>query len=195
MGKVRKLVEELNTLPASEHKKLFASIDLVSPRYLNVQGFNPRGNVETDVNFQRSFNAFYQVRRNAAWRKHFYCLFAQLRKPSMGKHRNFQYILNELHVRTGMWEYSFSTKLLHTLDPMQPIIDKRVLTLLCLPKKNWKTTEPFLEHYREVAQSIAYLAKKTKRLLRDFDRTLPHLKHISVTKKLDLILWRYRREL
>lgn len=189
MGKLYQLIEELNTISTSKRKELFINIATASPRYQNIMAF--RGNVAANPNFQLTFNGFYQVRRNSAWRKNFYSIFATLRKHGTGKKQNLKYILNEIHSRTGRWEYSFSTKLLHTLDPNQPIIDKRVLMLLCLPKKNWKTMEPFIKHYEEVKLSIVYLAKNMKGLLRDFDRNLPTLKHISEIKKIDFILWRY----
>lgn len=51
---LRGLVEELNALTYAQRKGLFESIDKVSHRYLAV--LDIKGKVETDPDFQRSFN-------------------------------------------------------------------------------------------------------------------------------------------
>ena len=57
--------------------------------------------------YQKKFNYFYQVRRNAEWREKFYSLFY---KYSKERNADFADILNALFKRTGMIEASFSSK-------------------------------------------------------------------------------------
>ncbi len=76
--------------------------------------------------YERNFNYFYQVRRNAEWRGKFYALFYS----SRDKEVDFAYILNELFNRTGRVEASFASKLIATLNPSLPIIDRHVLSYI-----------------------------------------------------------------
>jgi hypothetical protein len=74
--------------------------------------------------YERNFNYFYQVRRNAEWRKKFYALFYGMR----GNDVSFEHILRTLLAETGKVEASFSSKLAATLDPTLPVIDRHVLS-------------------------------------------------------------------
>ncbi len=55
--------------------------------------------VSTDADFQRYFDSYYKIRRNAAWRESYYQLFESIRQtPDC---ITFDYILDELYQRTG----------------------------------------------------------------------------------------------
>ena len=47
-------------------------------KYKQIMETVRKTDVSTDLNFQRAFNAFYRVRRNAEWRKAYYSLYACL---------------------------------------------------------------------------------------------------------------------
>ena len=88
--------------------------------------------------FQRTFNSYYQVRRNNKWRESFFKFYNEAKKERY----SFDRIIQELFSRTGQVEASFSSKMLATIDNSKPILDRRVLRFLNLeltgtsPKKN-----------------------------------------------------------
>lgn len=81
-----------------------------------MQRFN-KVDVSQDKDFQREFNGFYIVRRNAEWRKIYYDLFESMRTGPA----TFSKIINFLFEKTGNIEASFSSKMLATMNPDMPI--------------------------------------------------------------------------
>ena len=75
------------------------------------------------LSFQRRFNGFYVVRRNREWRQMFFRLLEQHKAGSV----SFGSTLRTLHEKTGRVEASFASKLVATIDPLQPVIDSVVL--------------------------------------------------------------------
>jgi len=93
-------------------------------QYLEIMALLPAVDVSSDQDFQRKFNAFYRIRqRPREWYQKYYHLMQLLKesKPS------FEEVLDQLHSAMGRYEPSFSSKLVATLDPEQPIWDKYVL--------------------------------------------------------------------
>ena len=85
--------------------------------------------VSQDEDFQRIFNGFYTVRRNAEWRNAYYRLFEEMKQVDSA---DFDTILDEMYRQTGNVEASFSSKMLATLRPEMPIWDKYVVQNLGL---------------------------------------------------------------
>ena len=92
--------------------------------------------VSSDLDFQRTFNGFYRVRRNAEWRKVYYNLFENVK----GSNPSFEYIIRTMYEATGNIEASFSSKMLAMINPEMPIWDRYVVQNLCLNMKG-KTKE------------------------------------------------------
>jgi hypothetical protein len=81
-------------------------------------------NSESETKFRRKFGNFYRIRgRDAPWRHAYFDLLVQMR----GKPLDFRDCLSRLQSATGQVEASFASKLLATLDPTRPVIDKIVL--------------------------------------------------------------------
>ena len=91
--------------------------------YEELMSVAPVTDVARSAEFQRKFNAFYRVRRNAEWRECCYRLFEQAKK----EHFSFADIIGALLSETGNVEASFSSKMLATLDETKPIWDQYVL--------------------------------------------------------------------
>lgn len=147
--------------------------------------------VSADADFQRTFNYFYQVRRDESWRKEYYVLFEKMKHA---QDISFPAIITELYHSTGKLEASFSSKMLATLDPSEPIWDSRVCTLLDL-KVTGKTKEEELQNiialysrlenwYVEFLQT-----DNAKECIAKFDKLLPKYTWLSGTKKIDYLLW------
>ena len=107
-------------------KRLAASLGLES--YEEIMTCACQTNIETDVDFQRTFNAFYRIRRNEEWRKVYYHLFEELKENTP----SFECIIRYMYEKTGNIEASFSSKMLATLCPQKPIWDRYVVENLGL---------------------------------------------------------------
>ena len=146
--------------------------------------------VSCDPEFQREFNGFYRVRRNAEWRKSYYQLFERAKKESY----SFGDVVGSLYVYTGSIEASFASKMIATIDPGKPIWDRYVLQNLGLELKG-KTPLEKVKSADEIFHRIeewyaAYL--KTEEALENiavFDQTLPGYKWLTDIKKIDYLLW------
>ena len=149
--------------------------------------------VSMDTNFQRTFNGFYGVRRNAEWRKVFYDFFEESKKKSV----SFEEILMYLYEETGNVEPSFSSKLFATLDSNKPIWDRYVTQNLQM-KLEGKTKGDRIKNairlYDDIETWYSEFLKtnKAKECIAAFDSALPNYSWISDIKKVDAILWSIR---
>lgn len=73
-------------------------------KYLWLQAEVGRRDVSNDAVFQRRFNGFYRVRRNADWRKRYF----RLMEESKAGGAHFTHVLRTLHAATGRYEASFA---------------------------------------------------------------------------------------
>ena len=60
--------------------------------------------VSADLDFQRTYNGFYRIRRNAEWRAAYYGLFEEIKNSNP----TFEQIIRTLYRDTGNIEASFS---------------------------------------------------------------------------------------
>ena len=186
----KKALGKFKNLTKEGWDSLFASIKKEEDRYLSILNF--QGDVSQNQEFQRWFNGFYQIRRNMRWRRPFYNYFQELR-TSTERNLRIDSILERIHRDTGRWEYSFSTKMLHTLDATKPIIDSKVMALLGISFHGQREISNFVPHYSQY-EAIANTLLSTKTVqekLAEFDRKLPRLKNIPKLKKLDFIMWKF----
>lgn len=162
-------------------------------KYKQIMETVRKTDVSTDPDFQRTFNAFYRVRRNAEWRKAYYYLFETVKdsKPS------FESIIRTIYEATGNIEASFSSKMLATINPDKPIWDRYVMQNLCLNIKG-KTKEDQLKcavglydqmtsWYNDFLQT-----ENGRECIAQFERTLPGYVWMSDVKKMDFFLWSMR---
>lgn len=161
-------------------------------KYLWIQNELYKRNVFKDREFQKKFNGFYRIRRNLTWQNEFY----RLLENSKSTPTDFKTTLNKLHKKTARMEASFVSKLIATLDPKQPIIDKVVFTNLglTLPSINTKNREVIIcELYQTLHKELSsYLKTENgKYLVNQFNKSYP-LAKITHMKMLDLVLWQTR---
>ena len=149
--------------------------------------------VDVSGEYQKKFNYFYQVRRNAQWREDFYALFFRYSK---GKNADFADILKTLHVKTGKIEASFASKFAATIDPELPLIDRHVLSHIerKLPSSQWSPADrmfAIIELHDAMRKEFAAFLSDTpsgKHLIKRFKAEYPKVK-ISEMKMLDFVLW------
>ena len=89
-------------------------------KYEYIMNAVQQGDVSQNLDFQRVFDGFYKVRRNAAWRKVFFDLFEEVRKnaPAVAGDpaASFDKVITALRQATGNVEMSFSSKLLASVN-------------------------------------------------------------------------------
>ena len=147
------------------------------------------GDFAQDPEFRRHFNRFYRVRRDPQWRDSFYGLMRRGRRDPL----EFRAVLDALHTVTNRYEASFASKLVATLDPSKPVIDRFVLknTGLRLPAPAAANrAERICQVYEELISGFsAFLNSEPGHYLVDqFKRTYPDATVTNV-KMLDLVLW------
>lgn len=178
------------------HIDIFATLAVFNTKeleqYLSIMEKVELVDVSSDSDFQREFNYFYKLRRNAEWRAVFYCLFEECKSI---KDISFERILYTLYERTGYIEASFSSKLLATLNPDMPIWDSIVLSRFGLKPSTSTNKNIRLENTVAIYQAIVRWYREflqtpdVQVFLSGFDDAFPEFSTISATKKVDFILW------
>ena len=160
--------------------------------YLIQEKFN-NINFQKDLIFQKKFNGFYKIRRDAEWRESFYDIFQNSRSTVC---TDFKTVLEQIHEKTNRVEASFTSKLIATINPNLPVLDKFVLnnTNLKLPYNGAKDRlNKIVKIYSELIEKFDDFKKTEngKYLVLKFQKEFPSFK-ITETKMIDLVLWQSR---
>lgn len=149
--------------------------------------------VAQDREFQTRFNAFYRVRRNAAWRAAFFGLLQQ----NKAERQSFADVVHALYAATGRAEASFASKLVASVDPDMPVIDAFVLKNLGLRLPRPGPIEMRLARIVELHDLIRRIfsdcldSDMGRHLVARFEESYPDCQ-VTRVKMLDLILWKAR---
>jgi len=201
-GRKRKNIANRNPLRLELTKKeidrVFAERDKADWEKLIATYRHLRENILIDKNsegwrdYERRFNYFYQVRRNAAWRADFYEVFFKYAKTGAA---DFAMIIRDIFEKRGMVEMSFASKLTGTIDPAQPIIDRHVLSFIDrtpppLTRPAEERIHGIIQLHGEMKQAFElFLASEAgDYLLRRFEAEHP-ASGVSAMKQLDFVLW------
>ena len=162
-------------------------------RYAGIMEAARTSDVSTNKEFQRTFNGFYRVRRNAEWRESYYKIFERAKK----NHETFGDVICSLYIQTGNIEASFTSKMIATIDPDKPIWDQYVLQNLGLEIKGKTPLERVnsaISIYDRIEQWYRdYLqTPEAKENIDEFDRMLPSYTWLTDVKKIDYLLWSRR---
>ena len=162
--------------------------------YARIQRTVRETDVSSDADFQRFYNRFYRVRRNAEWQARYYAI---MEREKVNPSTAFGDVLREMHELTGNVEASFTSKMIATLHPDRPIWDSLVLARLGLRLKG-TTAQAKLENAVDVYGKIVswyetYLATgDAEKNIRLFDELLPGYAWLTPVKKVDFLLWSER---
>lgn len=161
-------------------------------KYLWLQEEVRKRDVSGDTVFQTRFNGFYRVRRNAEWRGKYFRLMEELKAGEV----HFARVLRTLHDQTGRYEASFASKLVATLDPTQPVIDKFVLDNFGLrlpyPYHQDRERRILQVHTDLVARYDALISSDEGSLICEMVEARYPGTGITDLKKIDLVLWQHR---
>ena len=161
-------------------------------KYCWLQAELRQRDIANDAEFQRRFNGFYRVRRNHEWRQ----MFFRLLERSKAGPRSFDSTLRALQKQTGHVEASFASKLVATIDPLQPVIDAVVLKNVGL-RLPAATASRRLERTVELHDALSTLysdflgTDSGQFVVARFDATYPKV-GVTNVKKPDLVLWQAR---
>lgn len=149
---------------------------------------------DQDALFRKRFNAFYRVRRNANWRKAYFALMEEAEKEAL----SYQQVLDILRQETTRFEASFASKLVTTINPKLPVIDKFVLQNMGLSLPSYSVmdrADRILQVYVDLQSKFdECLQSETGRyLVNEFKSMYPDAK-ITEVKMLDLVLWKTRKK-
>jgi len=161
-------------------------------KYLSLQNDLNKIDISTNRDFQKRFNHFYRVRRNADWQSQFYKLFQNYKDKPV----TFSEILGAIQKNTGRYEASFASKLVASIHPDKPVIDKFVLENVGLklsyaPSKNRE--QKILSTYEKLQEKFERFLNTDngKYLVDKFKEEFPE-DAVTEVKMVDLVLWQTR---
>lgn len=150
-----------------------------------------------DIKFRTKFNGFYRIRQKP---EKFYNKYYTLLNSSLKASPEFIEVLEQLYSVEERLESSFTSKLLHTINPNLPIWDSIVMKNL-----NLKTTfyskdieikkENIVTQYQKLSTFFNdfILTKEGKNLINLFDeKIITQDLNITPLKKIDFIIWQTR---
>ena len=161
-------------------------------KYCWIQEHLHRHDVNTAREFQKAFNGFYRIRRNAEWQEVYYGLMEKAKaEPS-----DFPHVLSELRRKTGNLEASFASKLVATLQPDRPILDQFVLKHfhLHLPKhyEGDRETKTLRVYEQLMSKYVSFLSSPVAQSICNRFSAMYPWANITDIKKVDLVLWQTR---
>ena len=184
-----KILEKIRQNQTAIMKKLNPK---VLATYCWLQDNLHKRNVAVDTEYRKKFSGYYRMRFvSQEYRDQFFELFEEIKSESSP---SFRVVSQKLFQVDGKHEFSFITKMLHTIEPSRPIYDNQVDIALEIHRYYQPNFEEKLrqdEHilaqisadYRELASSPGMIE-----LLAEFDKIIPgHT--MSAEKKIDFILW------
>jgi hypothetical protein len=163
-------------------------------QYLEIMDLFPIVDASVDSDFQKKFNAFYRIRqRSREWYETYYSYLENNRNNNI----LFEDVLDYLHSTLDRYEPSFSSKLVATLNPNEPIWDKFVLQNTGQRAPSYSDPNK-IDKAKEVFQNIrAWYAEYLQtdeglRVIEIFNHLVDESERISDLKKVDFVLWQMR---
>ena len=147
--------------------------------------------------FRTKFNGFYRIRQKP---EEFYNQYYLLLNSNLKSTPEFINILENLYTIEQRLESSFSSKLLHSINPNLPIWDSIVMQKLNLkttfyPKDIIKKKENIVNQYQRLSVFFNdfLLTQESQQLINLFDKKINTQNYnITPLKKIDFIIWQTR---
>lgn len=184
--------ESVNNLTEEQVQTALNSLERGLRKYLRLQSQVRLCDVSTTEEFQRLFSGFYRVRRDSGWKLEYF----KLMEASKLNGIDFPEALKEINRRCGRVEASFASKLVATLDPSKPVIDKFVFDYYGMQLPRWgsqgRESKTVDLYYELCAKYVALIESPTGKFVRKkFDLRYPD-SPLTELKKVDLVLWQIR---
>lgn len=149
--------------------------------------------VSTDKDFQRAFNDFFVMRQR---KSQYYDMFYSFLEQKKDEGVTFEETLEYLKGADGQLEISFSSKLIHIINPNRPIWDNNVSVQhfgMKLPGYNIDSAirqKEIIKVYHEYCSRFyEYLdSSEGRTVIRLFNEKYPHT-GFTDAKKIDFLMW------
>ena len=149
-------------------------------------------NIATDMEYRKKFSGYYRMRFvSQEYRDAFFKLFEEIKNNNK---ISFEAVSTSLYPVNEKHEFSFISKMLHTIDPQRPIYDSQVDIALGIHRAYQSNFQLKLQQDTNILNHISeqYLSllniPEIKNIILSFDNKL-NAHSMSVEKKLDFILW------
>ena len=193
MMMIEKIISDID----EKQDEILSNLDTESVAvYIFLKKEFDKGNILNNLIFQFVFRSFYRL-DNAGLsdnlKKHFFKLLAE-------KQTKLDIILSELYEiptlkKCNSIQFSFATKLLHTIDNDKPIFDKYVTSILNIKVKGKNKNEK-IQSCIEIYDSLVTLHEELKKndtirnvILKFRSKFKVSNEEMSDTKVLDSIMW------
>lgn len=125
--------------------KVFKGIDKYNHIMANIQ----KTDVYKDQEFRRIYCSYYGLNRNTSidFQEKY---FGYMQDNKNDKTLNYKDVIRGLYKITKRVDYSFSSKLLHTINPDMPILDKHLMRLLGFQLKSIGDDKGRIDYYVKV---------------------------------------------
>jgi len=143
--------------------------------------------ISEHADFQRTYNCFFQLRRNQVYRKQH---FTFMENHKHNAKTSFKEILTFLSSIQDTTEASFASKMLSIINPDMPVLDSKVLQKLKIKKSAKSTLDEAVNIYNQICDWYDdFVETETfKSWINLFDEHFPN-SGISAAKKIDFVLW------
>lgn len=173
----------------SHSKKLRLGME----KYKNIMTTLYWTNVANDKDFQRAFNGFFVMRSK---KSEYYDRFYSFLEQKKDKGVSFEETLEYLKEAEGRLEVSFSSKLIHIINPHRPIWDNNVAVQhfgMKMPNHSTDSVHRLKEAVRVYHEYCSRFYEfldsgDGQAVLRMFNEKYPHTGFTDV-KKIDFIMW------
>lgn len=162
-------------------------------KYKNIMDSLYWTDVSTDKDFQRTFNDFFVMRsRKSVYYEMFYSFLEQKKDKGV----SFEETLEHLRKAEGRFEISFSSKMIHIINPNRPIWDNNVAVQhfkMVLPNYNVDNSvrqKEIVKTYHEYCSRFyEYLdSSDGQTVIRLYNEKYPHT-GFTDAKKIDFLMW------
>lgn len=173
----------------SDNKKMLVGMK----KYKNIMDALHWTNVAEDKDFQKAFNGFFVM----SFRKPiYYDMFYSFLEQKKDKGASFEETLEYLKEAEGQLEISFSSKLIHIINPHRPIWDNNV----AVQHFGMKTPNPNLDSAARQKEAVRVYHEYCSRFyeyldsgdgqaaIRMFNNRYPHT-GFTDAKKIDFLMW------
>lgn len=173
-----------------------AILETITPRMLTTYHWLQDNlylrDVSTDAEYKKKFAGYYRMRYvSQPYRERFFSLFESTKHD---KDVSFADIARDLFQVDGRHEFSFITKMLHTIDPSRPIYDSQVDQALQIHRTYQPNFDFKIQQDEEILRQISFAyrcleaASEMTEPLAAFDQIIPN-RSMNIAKKLDFLLW------
>ena len=144
--------------------------------------------VSADTAFQEAYDTHYRVRKDAVWRGHYYSLMERAKAVPI----SFRMIVGLMQVFGDTIEAALCSKLVATVDPSKPILDKTIMRVFGMddPVNKFRSAIVLVpQQYEDLEQRYSELlaSPEGRRMCDQFSKRYPNAA-VTDIKRIDFVL-------